>query len=252
MKNEFRSSAVITAEIETVELRHAISRSARAVLDERRKDLLVNGSDAELDELELEAAKVRRDIDRAEAQLTALRAEFSDAEAAEGAARLDAAYARAQKAASIGVKFIEKDYAQHASAIVRILEQLAAIDDLINKANAELKEADDPRRIPKPNWTARAEPVTVIPARHQRERVEEPKIFVDGKEVEHTGFNHSKRFKEFDVPEQRIGGRTPPELPETVELPGVAYGQTLWSKFIPNRQELGKRFPEILTKAGLG
>lgn len=251
MKTETRTTTVIGTDIQAAEKRHAVASGALAKLEVRRKDLLVTGSDTELDTHETEAARMRRDVERAEAQLTALRAEFIQAEAAEKVDRLNALFEQAQKAASIGVTLIENDYARHASAIADILEQLTAINDLIGRAEAALRAAEDPRRIPRPNWTARSEPVTVVPARRERVRIDEPKVLVAGKEVGNYEVERASHFKEINEPERKTGGRVQPDLDETVELPGVAWGKTMWSKYLPDRPALRKRFPELLAKAGV-
>lgn len=129
-----------------------------AELAAQRADVLLDGSDDLLDDIERSLQLAQRDADRAEAAAAALRERIAAAEAEAERARLDEIHAAARDAERRGRELIAKAYPAACQKVLAVLRELAETEATRKRANRELQDAGDPRQAPDPDELLRPTP----------------------------------------------------------------------------------------------
>jgi len=132
--------------IEAGERKAAELVQARNTLNEQRANLLVDGTDADVDQVDAELATIHRDAERTEARLSELQRRLEEAKRREHAAAMDAAYKRAlahQAAEKVGVE----RYVELAGQVRDILLEIQAHSELRMAENEFLRAGGDTRKV---------------------------------------------------------------------------------------------------------
>jgi hypothetical protein len=140
-------SSVADIEAALAEYDVATIEASLATAQQRRTDLLLTGSDAEILAAEDAATKSRLALDRAHAAVVELNRRLEEACAEE-----EAAAARKRRDDAAGevdrvVARIRKEYAAHARAIAALVEEADIADKAARVANSEIYERDNPHGL---------------------------------------------------------------------------------------------------------
>lgn len=146
-------------------------------LGERRRELLLTGTDADLVAHDAAAAKAGRDRERARALFEELEGKLQRARQDEAEARRRAAHDLAREACDDAVETFRRRYPELAGELIDLLGALVDADQLTATANADLPEGAKP--VPSATVVLRLQPAQ--PAEIVSERT------VDGWIYEHTG-----------------------------------------------------------------
>jgi hypothetical protein len=124
----------------------ASSAAHAAEVAERRQQLLLGGSDAQIDAVDAELATANRAVDKIEAAVAALEARLAEAEDAERAAAIDRIHADGAAALAAGLG-ADREYAALAPQVAGLARRMADAQAAIDQANARLRRAGDPRLV---------------------------------------------------------------------------------------------------------
>lgn len=130
------------AEIDTAKLSDAL-----AVLQEKRRQALLSGTDAEVRKIDSEIDNASLALDRATVGAGELDRLIAEADAAESAAAFQAKYDAAVAARDGAMAKIDNDYARGAKLILGAIEAVNRANELVETVNREIYKSD----IAKPN-----------------------------------------------------------------------------------------------------
>src|SRR5262245_614923 len=122
-KAECKTSADFRAAIDEAEARLSASQARVADLRMQRQAILLEGEPEAARQNKTEISDAESDIEQCEVQLQALRKSLDETLAAEARAALEREIVACQAEHKEGVDLIQRDYREHAEAIVRILER---------------------------------------------------------------------------------------------------------------------------------
>jgi len=221
LKKENADSKEIRATIENFDSELEAGRVNLEILQGRRGDVILEGDDSAIDDIESFITAQNRSIEQFEKGNLILRERLIKAEAAEEAASLNRKCLAAEKAAKKGLKCIA-DYGKHAQAIRDVMLDLVAIEALVKETNQALHAAGDSRHIKGPNQIARCVPDEIIPA-HTRTIPSKggwnQKLGFGDPEAKTAGI--LPKSKTVQEPEKVIPGHVNRALQEVVYLPAV-------------------------------
>jgi hypothetical protein len=153
----------------SAQLREALASATLDRLQQRRAELLVDGTERDLDAVEADVRSAQRQLDRLDLLTIQAEARLRDAEAAERQAELDELFAEGEKLVAEGVDLIRRRYPPLAKRLLELAERLRAIDGEVAALNRALAEAGDPRRVRDFDREARpVEPAPPLPLPRQR------------------------------------------------------------------------------------
>jgi len=218
----------IASRIATERDRLAAEEAAERDLIARRKSILANGDDAEIDKIENGIGTSRSKQLRMIERLDLLGEQLLKANADATSGELDAIAARAERTRQAGERLIEVKYPKVALAMAKILGELALIDEALDRDNRAL-DAAGRKTVPKPNQvrcrlTVRIESsermqLGLGDSRHPLHHEVEPSI---GGDVWYRKGTRERvpTFGDFDVPVVKtIQGDWPAPLWEAITLP---------------------------------
>lgn len=155
---KLRASKSSVAEIEDALGKICIDEleSAAEKLEAERRRILLDGSDKELEAVEVRIVAANRDIERGLAAKTELEKRLRDAAAAEADSVRLARYRTAKETAEFAAAKVAKEYPKHAKAIVELIRALAEATAAVQLANDDLPAGADP--LPDPEFAVRGIP----------------------------------------------------------------------------------------------
>jgi hypothetical protein len=146
---------------EALEAANAERTEAAAALDrlqQRRAELLVDGSERDLDAVEADIRTAQRGLDRLDLVTIQAQEKLREAEEMERRAELDRRHAEGEKALERGLAIYARHWPKHAAALRELAFELMDLESRIEAVNAELVKAGDPRRVAGIDPTARPSP----------------------------------------------------------------------------------------------
>jgi hypothetical protein len=133
----------IAARIRAEQIRLTDEERKELDLAEQRQRTLVEGTDAQMDKIELAIDASRSAQVRILERIDLLVPKLHEANAAAAAAELDAVAKRADRARKAGEQLIA-EYSKHAATVAPILRKLRAADALVERLNRQLTKAGRP------------------------------------------------------------------------------------------------------------
>ena len=136
-----RNSATLQAEIDATATERANAAAELTALDAKWREILLTDDDKAAERCELEMAKVRRSIARAEAQIAALEDERDRASEREAVEAKAAQLAEAEAAVTEALRQLDEVYEPARRAITAFLDVWKRADDLARAAGIRTPEA---------------------------------------------------------------------------------------------------------------
>lgn len=114
-----------------------------ARLERERHALLLDGTDAQVADMDERIAAANRQVERVGAAREALLERIAATQIAEDEASRSRLYSEAKRARDAAVKDLQTLYPKHAQALVELLRTVAAADALVERANEQLPSGDE-------------------------------------------------------------------------------------------------------------